>query len=399
MAIRSPRKWNEYLVCFLPIGAALVFLFYLSLSGSYRKLELSDTGKAPGDLQPVISSLASFRNTALTNATVAKPNEPLWNHQQANSELNKIDSIIGTGDSVAWSSASALTLMALLAGTLFAGYVIWSSPREMSFQKRGIVTGLILLGIFGLLPLVDSKTQFLAESTVMIRQFVAVIQSHFVSKRFSVENTQWFFLAAGYGVTIALIVATAFILNPLAELRGTSKLSDKQGIETLENASRYTTMQMKHLRIILYIGAVLLVIITFQQNVTLRWALAYLQPPPSAKDVSGFAFHSFLFQRLEILVTNIVSSVGIMNSVLLAALYVPVAWVLHRRALRLSWLAIHGAKRSREAGKETSPTKEQTEWMERQGLTFPLKDQLPKIAAILSPLLAGPLGQLLNSFK
>jgi hypothetical protein len=50
-------------------------------------------------------------------------------------------------------------------------------------------------------------------------------------------------------------------------------------------------------------------------------------------------------------------------------------------------------------GKPLRTTDRQSQWLNSRGLMFPFKEQIPKVIAVLSPLLAGPIGELLNIFK
>jgi hypothetical protein len=402
MTKRRSLKWHDYLICLLPVGAVLLVAFYLTVFTLHRKVELRDGGGKPGELESVLTTLRDFRNAAGYNSATGKTAaEAAVNEPKPTAEVLKMDSAISSTNSVAWGYASSLTLIVLLTASFIAGYVIWNGPRKLSSQRRWVIASLLMLVALGLVPLIDMKTHIMENNTKMIQQFLGVVQSHFVRTRtFDVETTQWFFLELGFGVTIALLFASAFTLLPLYETKEGSAKYGKQALEGLASAARYTAMQMKHLRAILYIGAILLVVISFQQNVILRWALDYLQPPPQLEKDPMFALNKFLFQRLEVLVSNLITGTGILNTLLLAGIYVPSALVLQRRAVVLSRLATGTEKRDHdEMSSDHVSTKEETEWMEKHGLRFLLREQLPKIAAILSPLLAGPIGQLLNFFK
>lgn len=54
-------------------------------------------------------------------------------------------------------------------------------------------------------------------------------------------------------------------------------------------------------------------------------------------------------------------------------------------------------KDSKSGEKKKQPDPE--EWMRAHGLSFPLKEHLTRIAALLSPLLAGPVSELLSFLK
>jgi hypothetical protein len=188
-------------------------------------------------------------------------------------------------------------------------------------------------------------------------------------------------------VAITLVIASSATLLPIGKSA------------SIEEYAYYTRRQTRNLQSVLYAGAVVLVITTFRQNITLRWALDYLQPPELLNQLVGFSVARYLMGRLEVVVSNIVTGTGIMNTLLLTGLYVPAALVLQNRVRGLARLAVQREKAVPEAGLDVPLTKEQTEWIAQHDLALPLKEQLPKIVAILSPMLAGPVGQLLNFLK
>ena len=370
------QNWVGYVIWLLPFAGLLLAWLYLAIFGLHRRLE-SSTGAHLRDLGAV-EELTVFRQTAVPE------------------DLAKIDDAISSTDSLAWGSVSSLTLIVLLASALVAGYVIWKAPADIKNSLRWICAIILTLIALVTIPILDYRMGFLARQIVMTTKLVGVIQSHLnAGGSLSVNNIETFFLEAGYGAALSLVVASGLTLLRSRELIETGMTGKKLTAETIDKSAHYTAMQIKHQRAILYAGALLLVIITFRQNVTLRWALDYLQPPAHLEKSPGFGLAKFLFQRLEILVSSIVMGTGVLNTLLLAGLYVPAALVLQRRAIRLSRLAVAPEKGARDA----PISKEQTEWMERHGLDFPLRDQLPKVAAILSPLLAGPMGQLLSFLK
>ncbi len=381
-------RFPEGLLCLLPIATAvMVVIVYLGTFGLHRLLKSENTSHEPADLAFILKSLKDFRA------------------QVGVDTLNKMNDAVTSTDAIAWGYTNAIGLLALLALAFVTIYVVgktfevWKPLSQSSTRRRWIYAGGLIGLAFLLVPLIDkamillrpSGLGLLARQSRMTGQIIAVIQSQFVwTSWFSVHSVELYAFRAGYGAATALIISSAVTLLPLSGFAESSTVKP----EVEENAL-YTAMQMRHLRALLYSGAVILVVTTFRQNVTLRWALDYLQLPASLEKDVAFALPRFLFQRLEVLVSNIVTGTGILNTLILASLYIPSAYVLQRRG---EYLAV--AADSDKSKKDSRVlTKAHKDWMEQHGLSFVLKDQLPKMAAILSPLLAGPIGQLLSLAK
>lgn len=382
--------FRDGLICLLPIGTTLtVLVVYLGTFGLHRSLKSENTSHEPADLAFILKSLKDFRA------------------QVGGDTLNKMNDAVTSSDAIAWGYTTAIGLLALLALAFVTAYLVgktfevWKPLRNSSTRKRWIYAiGLIGLA-FLFVPLIDkamvlflpSHLGLLARQSKMTGQIIAVIQSQFVwTSRFSVHSIELYAFRAGYGAATALVISSAVTLLPLGGF-GVRPTAPTQH-EALEKDALYTAMQMRHLRALLYSGAVLLVVTTFRQNVTLRWALDYLQLPSMLE--KDLALPKFLFQRLEVLVSNIVTGTGILNTLILASLYVPSAFVLQRRGEDLAATAVGDKRKEKDS---YVLTKAHKDWMEQHGLSFVLKDQLPKMAAILSPLLAGPIGQLLSLAK
>ncbi|HKQ07487.1 MAG TPA: hypothetical protein VJ464_20350 [Blastocatellia bacterium] len=132
------------------------------------------------------------------------------------------------------------------------------------------------------------------------------------------------------------------------------------------------------LRILLYLAAAVLVARVFQSNAFVSWALSYL-------DLQGIntAFDGFL--------RSVITQESIGYTVVLAALYLPAFLVLRERATQYVESTMTTDPQS---GKE-GPT-DPASFLKENGLTFSIREQLPRIITILSPLLVGPTAALLG---
>jgi hypothetical protein len=116
----------------------------------------------------------------------------------------------------------------------------------------------------------------------------------------------------------------------------------------------------------LYVGSALLIIATLRLSTILHWTLDYLQPHLAMAEDKKI---SFLINNLNSLVTSIVTSMGAFYTLLLAAIFIPAAFILNKHVTK--------------SGEIVSP----------------LSEQLLRLAAIIGPLLAGPIGELLSLLK
>lgn len=130
--------------------------------------------------------------------------------------------------------------------------------------------------------------------------------------------------------------------------------------------------RMRLLRTLLFVGAAALVVSVVRLSVTLNWGGSFL---PAAETPEG--------KNASTLITGIVSALGVYYTLLLAAVYVPAALVLRGRAYSLA------------VAQEPAPEK-RGEWLKARGLALTLPEYLPRILAILSPILVGPVADLIK---
>lgn len=137
-------------------------------------------------------------------------------------------------------------------------------------------------------------------------------------------------------------------------------------VEGMKQLSR----RMKYLRLILYTGTFLLVTTMLLKKSIYQWSLAYLSQDETIITVARDFISSLL--TLD----------GGFYTLVLAAGYLPAALILQRRARLLF--------------DESVEEMEKEKKLQEFGMTFSLKESLPRILAILGPLLTGPIGDLLT---
>jgi len=129
---------------------------------------------------------------------------------------------------------------------------------------------------------------------------------------------------------------------------------------------------------LLYTGASLLVVTVFRAHAMLDWELGFLRPDPSLEGASAA-----MFTGLEGIVTTIITSQGLFFSLMLAALFVP-AYLMLRTS-------------GRETLAQITPADARDKQLELWEAHFNATRLVPKLLAILAPLLSAPISQYLQS--
>lgn len=425
---------RAYKVCALPAAAALLlvvpYLSFSGVSGGWRVKPDApkevNTGLPEGeevfDLKCLPESEGGGRNCLLNGPA------PVWT--KAGDAL----AVYGTVDDwkravsvqglSMWRIMSALAVVAALWALLLSGYIIGHAPLSMpggSLDRLGVallplglcVCLFILLNNWLLAP--PGGTMATA-STFIVRQFLAHIDSQLEGGRVVYYELQ--LLYVGYVAALYLLCASGATLAPYAPSR-----AEPAATADVDGRAERLSMQMRHLRLILYVGALMLALTALRGKTNFDWSLEYLPPLWSlAEHKPELQAATAFYAKFHGLALNNITAVGVLNTLLLTALYVPAALVLQKRAAELALDAERAEKaaadakaaaaaaaatrrRSRDADSDArvEPEKkkgfDRDEWLKAHGLAFPLKEQLARVAALLSPLLAGPVSELLSLLK
>jgi ABC-type multidrug transport system fused ATPase/permease subunit len=397
--------------CLLPFAGLLLVLAYSVIYHIYRYWVIAQSGRELTEVSILFWPLYRLR-AHLGETSVAEMNHA-----------------INAKNTIVWSYTTGLVVLALVFGISILGYVIWKALCALKKTKRLIVTASVLVVSAFLVPYLGNELGIFANFSRMPRQLWEGIgnQLVFQSQWLSLYSVESLIVALGYSMPLLLACACAATLWPRRDFEESASSLDAARVEA---DAQYLSRQMKSLRLILYVGAILLVVIMFRHKATLNWALEYLKPVPALEKSPGFENvrlgyenAKLMYGQLEAIISNIIVATSLLNTFLLAVLYVPASLLLQHRAAELSrhaasfetrlpLTAIDAAKAKAQAQEQSaedeeenredepaSVTPKQEEWLKNRGLTFPLREQLPKFAAILSPLLAGSMGELLNLFR
>ncbi len=166
-------------------------------------------------------------------------------------------------------------------------------------------------------------------------------------------------------VSTALVLACCLMLLPSgapgAAWRGTE----------LDGRLRPVLHRMRTLRAFLYVGTALLVIGVLRMQSVVDWVVTFVRPADGAVLATTGMTLSWVM--------------GAFYSLVLAAVYLPSAYILRARA-------------AAEIEESSAPEEAKVEAASRAGLSQSPGEAVPRIAALLGPLLAGPIGNLLQTF-
>jgi hypothetical protein len=271
------------------------------------------------------------------------------------------------GGRFVWMFFVGLGILTAVIGFVAAALIFSRTPEEQSgrYGLRYAIT-FTLTGVLGLWLCMNPQVQMNLTGAVLQNTIgSAPLGEPRIVNVMAVAN------ALSLAASLALVAACCLLLLPVQ-----LKPSDHDG-ELLELDSESLlrrnlspiTHRLRHLRIFLYVATLLLVVGVLRMQAVMDWVLAFLEPD-DAEALGG-------------LTSTLSSVIGAFYSLVLAAVYLPAAYVLKTRA---------------EAAIDTSGATEEVKGKIRESTVFSqsLNAVLPRLAALLGPLLAGPFAALLE---
>jgi hypothetical protein len=269
-----------------------------------------------------------------------------------------------------WLFMTGLNFLAcfatVAAGIYIVAKVLAGRPRRYQLGFAGSLALLTLLALFFFLGrddnisrLVDCPTGY--ETERLVNQYLACTATTEMPSVIAVSN--WT-IALSYTAAFLLVLLSGAILWPVP--------SQLQRAEKEKAISE----RIKLSRVLLYTGMLQLVISTLRLNAAFRWSQSFL--PPAANNPASKA--------LEHLAATLGSTEAATYTLILVAIYLPALFILRNRACTL-------------INHEECPTPPAREkWLQERGLSISISAYVPRLAAILAPLLAGPLGDMVARF-
>jgi hypothetical protein len=268
---------------------------------------------------------------------------------------------------VAWVLFAGLYLIACALALGVGAWVVWDEAGGGRGARALALAVALFAGIVGALP------ALLVLKSYTLDIFTQLINNTVNRDVYNISRLE--FALDGLGLVLAAFLAAACCVT--LRRREDARLGPGELV----------AVQYGHLTLILYAGTALLILATLRVNALLHWSLDFLQPPPWLPDAAGKEA-LFIYRGVEGLVSNLVTSVGAFGTLLLAALYVPAGLVLNARAARLApeRPPVHAGPAPHLGGR---------------GLSFalPLPEQLLRLAVILGPFIAGPVGDWVSRLK
>lgn len=170
-------------------------------------------------------------------------------------------------------------------------------------------------------------------------------------------------------MSVHILNFLAAVVPPLMLAAGCSLMALPEGEATIELDT--LGARARRLKSVLHAGSALLVAGLLHQVTWMQWPTALIADRGVAGDVGGVA------QALGVYW-------GTIYTLLVVSFYAPCAWVIGRRA--------------RELLADVAEESRADAWLEAHGLSANPVRQVPQIAAMLAPVIAGPLGASLAGF-
>ena len=421
------RFLSPYAACVLPFSVGLLSLVYLSVQQYTLNWAVTATPThaptstvikcatpsptPPSSSAPLPTSvpIVEFGHLLCApDALTAKFEKALEVERSQNYTAESWKQAVSASGLAAWRFTTGLVLVTLFGALVISFLIIWFAPRDIppphraAYALYAIVWLVVCTGLF---TLMNWRADGLERAAVIARQYLEFIDRQLEHSQ--VWEWEWKLLYAGYVTVLYMLCAS-----------GATLLPDRRKASAAEDKARNLAAKMRYLRLLLYVGAFMLAAGALRGRLNQDWALSYLPPLAAFEGATEQKLAaSLIYGRLKTIGSNTVTSVAFLNTLLLAAIYVPAALVLQRRADNLFETTSQASRAEMASGDaETKkgvegkpaksgdksgdkPTSGREEWMKEHGLSFPLKDHLGRVAAILSPLLAGPLGDLLSFVK
>ncbi|MEM7223105.1 MAG: hypothetical protein AAF495_09020 [Pseudomonadota bacterium] len=276
------------------------------------------------------------------------------------------DMILGLAETRArlvWGTAVLMASLAGIALVVAALVVLW---RSLSLAGFGLYFGIgLLFSLAGGLHLILSGRSDSGIAAVFTFTYGSFAHSQHLESAELVIVEALVHGLNGLGVSAPAfgLMAACATLSP-----GPSGHGGDPAAADLANLQR----RMRYLKTLLNLGSAVLVLGILHLVVWIRWPAALIPDPAVARQILGLSTALGLYW-------------GAAFTLLIVAFYVPASFVISRRAQ---------AVLARMPGEAGAPDVQS--WMASMGLSIAPAQQLPQIAAMMAPLLAGPVGTLLN---
>jgi hypothetical protein len=287
---------------------------------------------------------------------------------------------------VNWAAFAVLQAVICCCASLSGLYAINKALRDESRAEQVVAYGLALL-LASFLSVAMLRLPYMNDLASVLEQTVGkagdfkdsanVVRVAKIFDAFSIFTAMLLTFTASMIVWPAVkndpVVCGARPLDPTLPMTGEMTYVDRKAL--------CIAIQLKQLLFVFTLGAAVLVASSLQIYAMLQWSLSCLQPLLDGGD-------SALYHSVERLALSFVTWRGLIYTLWLSAIYLPAAYILRSRAIALAVAADDGHS-----------INSQHRWMEERGLSLSVTDMLPRLAALLAPLLTGPAAELIRSLQ
>jgi hypothetical protein len=271
-----------------------------------------------------------------------------------------------------WLFTVGLNILACVGTVMIGVYIVWNviAGRSRRYQQA-FAGSMILLTLLAFVlflsrePNINSLVRCSADYTNnrLVNQFLACTATIELPSVIAVSN--WI-IALSYTSAFLLVLLSSAILWPVEKERQTSEAE--------------ISKRTKLLRVLLYTGMVQLVTSTLRLSTTFHWATSFL-PLDDKNPASGP-----LIKAVVGLATTLTYIEAATYTLILVAVYLPAILILRSRACKLITSDEFQAEPARE------------KWLQERGLALSISVYIPRLVALLAPLLAGPMSDMVMRF-
>jgi hypothetical protein len=274
-----------------------------------------------------------------------------------------------------WVFLTGVFFVLCIISIVIAGVIFERAQSKNSWYYYALAL-VTIGGGFGLLVL-SGVADYMPVTKTMLEQTISNKDNPELSMNFI--N---FFNACGFMATIGLVFASSAILHKVGRIDEIDKISVdwKSYNKKLEE---YAVL-FRYLRTIMYVGAVMLFVGILRLSALLDWHKLFV----TAESQS----------LIKIYADTMLSIQGTFYTLQLAAIYLPAAYIIREAANLVSFRDVEDAAIKIPGTQNFFTNEDKTALLTEKKLVFNLTDFITRIAAILSPLVAGPIKTLLGYF-
>lgn len=241
---------------------------------------------------------------------------------------------------ISWMTVTGLYVIACVTALFIGLHVIWTTfaaPRRMKWTIGGVAVAVVAAIAFYV------AQNYSGRAALDGRDIFSQLMNATLSEHGGAISAHLILDSIGIGIAMLLAVASSVIVK-----KSDNGSEDKSG------------RQGKQLRYVLYVGSALLVVAVLRVSALLHWALAAIKTNQTTA----------IYESMSGLISSNVTLVGSIYTLFLAAVYLPAAFILNKNI-------------DDDADKKR----------------LPIAEQFFRVAAILAPLLAGSVGEVLGRLK